>query len=388
MNGPWSQHPFYANVDWDFNENWQLSIGGRLTTDEKWISQVADVSLTNHVAAFLGLPGLEQAPLVLSPIGAQILPNLPFFRFFLPHRDQYGNIIGLGNQPTVVNYPENKVGNDEWDEFTPSARLSYKMSENTLVYVGASTGFKSGGFSYTGRDYTAPVYDPEFVTTYSVGVKTTLLDGTMRLNFEAFLNQYEDKQFTAVRLDPVTTALIQTNDNVGEAETSGAEIELLWLPPVEGLAVNLNVGILDVEIDEYVEEFPLGSGILANVADHHALGYAPELTAQARVQYTTSIGNIGSLTLGLDADYRDEMYTDSPIDLRDPFFSAAYSDSRTLTNAFVTLRSSDNRWRVSLEGKNLSDKRVLQSTFNVSNFIMGGYNRGRTWGLTFAYDTN
>ena len=40
---------------------------------------------------------------------------------------------------------------------------------------------------------------------------------------------------------------------------------------------------------------------------------------------------------------------------------------------------------MTLEGKNLSDKRVLENTFNVSNFILGGYNRGRTWGLTFNY---
>ena len=384
---PLESTSIYANVDWDFNENWQLSIGGRLTTDEKWISQVADVTLTNHVAAFVRVPGLEQAPLVLSPLGSQIFPRLPFFNFFLPHRDEDGNVVGLGNTPTVVTYPENKVGNDEWDEFTPSARLSYKVSEDTLVYAGASTGFKSGGFTYTGRDFIAPVYEPEFVTTYSVGVKTTLLDGTMRLNFEAFINDYEDKQFTVVALDPATTALVQVNDNVGEAESTGAEMELLWLPPVDGLAVNLNVGILDVEINELIDVMP-GTGMLGNVADHNALGYAPELTAQARVQYTTKVGNIGSVTFGVDADYRDEMYTDSPIDLSDPFVSQVISESRTLTNAFVTLRSTDSRWRVTLEGKNLSDKRVLQNTFQVSNFIMGGYNRGRTWGLTFAYDTN
>lgn len=379
---------YYANVDWDFNEYWQLSVGGRFTTDKKEISQVADVTVTNHVAAFVGIPGLEEAPLVLSPFGSQIFPNLPFFRFFLPHTDEYGNFVGLGNTPSVITYPENKVGDDEWEEFTPSARLSYKLSENTLLYAGVSTGFKSGGFTFAGRDYFAPVYDPEFVTTYSVGVKTTLLDGSMRLNFEAFLNEYEDKQFTVVVLDPEATALVQSNDNVGEAQSTGAEIEILWLPPVDGLAINLNVGVLDVEIDELIDEFPAGSGMLTNVADHNALGYAPELTAQARIQYTTSVGNLGSVSFGLDADYRDEMYTDSPIDLSNPFFSAAHSKSRTLTNAFVTLRSSDNRWRVTLEGKNLSDKRVLQNTFNVSNFILGGYNRGRTWGLTFAYDTN
>ena len=163
-------------------------------------------------------------------------------------------------------------------------------------------------------------------------------------------------------------------------------MELLWLPPVDGLAVNLNLGILDVEIDELIDV--VSPGVLGNVADHHALGLAPELTAQARVQYTTSVGRAGAVSFGLDANYRDEMYTDSPVDLSDPFGSQAVSEAVTFTNAFVTFRSSDNRWRVSLDVKNLSDERVLQNTFQVADFILGGYTRGRTWGLTLGYDTN
>ena len=379
---PLESTSFYANVDWDFNEQWQLSVGGRFTTDKKEINQVADVTLTEHVAAFVSL--VPDVPLVLSPLGAQIFPNLPFFQYFLPRMDGLGNIIGLGNTPTVTTFPENKFGEDEWEEFTPSAKLSYRLSEDTLIYAGVSTGFKSGGFDFTGSVPIAPTYDPEFVTTYAFGVKTTLLEGTMRLNFEAFQNDYEDKQFTVVAL--IGGTLVQTNDNVGAVVSRGAEMELLWLPPVDGLAVNLNLGILDVEIDELIDV--VSPGVLGNVADHHALGLAPELTAQARVQYTTSVGRAGAVSFGLDANYRDEMYTDSPVDLSDPFGSQAVSEAVTFTNAFVTFRSSDNRWRVSLDVKNLSDERVLQNTFQVADFILGGYTRGRTWGLTLGYDTN
>ena len=164
-------------------------------------------------------------------------------------------------------------------------------------------------------------------------------------------------------------------------------IEILWLPPIDGLAVNLNIGYLDAEIDEIIDVIP-GSNppVFGNVASNHELGYSPELTWQARVQYTTNLGDAGSLTFGVDASYRDEMYTDSPVDITNPFFDATLSDDRTLTNAFITYRSADDRWRVTLEGKNLSDERVLENTFNVSNFILGGYNRGRTWGLTVGYD--
>ena len=376
----------YANLDWDINDQWQLSLGGRYTTDKQDIDQIADVTLTQHVAAFVRLPGLEQAPLVLSPTGAAIVPNLPFFNFFLPHRDLQGNIIGLGNTETVTTYPENKIGDENWSEFTPSAKLSFRASDSTLLYGGVSTGFKSGGFTFTGRAYNASTYAPETVTTYSVGLKTTLADGSLRFNAEAFINDYQDKQFTVIALDDSTGTLVQQNDNAGKVDTRGFEFELLWLPPVDGLALNLNLGYLDVEVKELIDE--VAPGMLGNVADDHAMGYAPEWTVQARVQYTASLGGAGSLTFGADADYRDKMYTDSPIDLRNPFFLAAESDDRILANAFLTYRSADSRWRVTLEGKNLGDKRVLENTFNVSNFILGGYNRGRTWGLTVAYEMN
>lgn len=381
----------YANVDWNLTDQWQLSVGGRYTEDKKDIDQIADVTLTQHVAAFVKIPGLEQAPLVLSPTGAAIVPNLPFFNFFLPHRggvNATGDIIGRGNMETVTTYPENKIGDDKWSEFTPNLRLAYRSSDNALWYAGVSTGFKSGGFTFTGTAYNALTYEPETVTSWTVGVKATLADGSLRFNAEAFLNDYDDKQFTVVALSEETGTLLQVNDNVGKVETRGFEFELLWLPPVEGLALNLNLGYLDTEVKELIDEFPPRSGMLVNVADNRALGYAPEWMVQARAQYTANLGNAGTLTWGVDADYRDKMYTDSPIALNAPFALNAVSEDRIITNAFLTYLSADSHWRVTLEGKNLSDKRVVENTFEVSNFILGGYNRGRTWGLTVAYEMN
>ena len=37
-----------------------------------------------------------------------------------------------------------------------------------------------------------PNYDPEFVTSYEVGMKSTLMDGRVRLNVAAFTMDYED----------------------------------------------------------------------------------------------------------------------------------------------------------------------------------------------------
>ena len=377
---------FYANLDWDLSEQWQLSFGGRFTRDKKTLDQVATVTLTQHVAAFLNLPGLQQAPLLLSPLGAQILPRLPFFNFFLPHRDQRGNIIGRGNVETVTTYPEPKIGNEDWSKFTPSVKLRYRPNDSAMLYVGVSTGFKAGGFDSRGEQVNAPTYKPETVTSYALGLKTTLAEGSLRINAEGFFNNYSEKQLRSIALTDAGR-LLQVIDNVGEVESVGAEVEVLWLPPVEGLALNLNVGWLDSDIKEFIEVQDQAAGpVDVNIADSRALGFAPKWNVQARAQYSFPLGDAGAMTVGADLAYRSEMYTNSPVDVTDPFLLLTEAEANTTWNAFLTYRSTDERWRVTLEGKNLSDKRILQNTFQVSNFILGGYSRGRTWGLTMAYN--
>lgn len=373
---------FYANIDWDINEQWQLSLGGRYTKDERDTDRRATVTLTQHPVAFTSLTG--PAPLVLNDFGAQIFQNLPFFQFFIPHFDNNGNFISFGNSTSVITYPENNLGSAEWSEFTPSAKIRYRHSDDLMVYAGYSSGFKAGGFLPSGRQEIMPTFDPELVDTYSIGLKSTLAGGRIRLNAELFLNDYQDKQVAVVILDE-NGALTQTSDNVGEVESTGGEIEILWLPPVDGLSVNLNVGWLDVDIDELIDVLPDGVTV-GNAADFRELGFSPELTWQARVQYDFEVGSSGSMTFAADVAFRDEMYTDSPVDISNAFFEAgAYSDDLTTYNASLTYRSADERWRVTLEGKNLGDERSVVNTFNVTDFTLGGYNRGRTWGLTFAY---
>ena len=375
----------YANLDWDINDQWQLSLGGRYTRDEKDTARYSEYTTTHYPVTFLNLPRLETSPIPLSPLGEQAIPKLPFFRAFLPHRDQKGTIINRGNTTTVITYPENNFGNEDWSEFTPSAKLRYTPSDKMMMYAGYSSGFKAGGFLPSGRSPILPSFEPETVKTYSLGFKSTLADGSVRLNAELFLNDYQEKQVAVVELDPVTKQLNQTSKNVGEVESRGGEVELLWLPPVDGLTINLNLGFLDVDIKKLIDQIP-GTQTVGDVSDHRELGYSPELTWQARIQYRFPLGEAGFITVGADADYRDEMFTDSPIDTTSEFFTRAVSEDRTLYNAFVTYRSNDERWRVTLEGKNLGDKRIIENTYNVSSFILGGYNRGRTWGLTFAYD--
>ena len=153
----------------------------------------------------------------------------------------------------------------------------------------------------------------------------------------------------------------------------------MWLPPVDGLMVGINVGYLDTEIKSYESGGE-------NIADKTALGFSPDWTAQGRVSYAFDVSDWGSLTASTDVSYRDSAYTNSPIDTTDALGESQYQDAYVIWNAILSFRTQDDRWDVSLEGKNLDDKRVLTNTYVVGPFVGGGYNMPRTWAASVAYN--
>ncbi|MEP5764001.1 MAG: TonB-dependent receptor [Halieaceae bacterium] len=361
----------YGNVDWDFAEDWQLSVGGRYTRDEKDESQRATVDQGFYALAllqpFVGLP--SSAVLAIQPGQEANVEASPLF-------------LAWAANPRFfeMSAPEDTNADDDWTEFTPSGRLSYNFSDDVMAYGGIATGFKSGGFNRSGGN--ASSYDPEKVTTYTLGVKSTLLDGTLRVNAEAFYNDYTDKQLSAIQLLP-SGDLQEITSNVGEVTGQGAELEVTWLPPVEGLSFNFNLGYLDNDVDSFSSKDDDGNKIdLSNTTE---LGYSPEWTGQLRASYEFPLANYGDVIIGTDVSYQDEMYTSSPIDTTDPLQQAQQADDHYIWNAMVAFTTSDDRWRIAVEGKNLNDERVLVNTFDIGIVATGGYNPPRTWAASVGY---
>lgn len=379
----------YGTVEWDFAQDWQLSLGGRYTEDSKELDVRGTVTETFYPFALTRI-GSALVPLAIRPGQEGFVQTQPQFVTWIPNGGLQ-TLIKTGSQTTppvssafltqalTVNYEEVAVGDDDWEEFSPSVRLSHFLSEDFMVYAGFSSGFKAGGFTNAGNRVTT--YEPEIVDSYSLGMKSTLLDGTLRINTELFFNDYQDKQLATIAL--IDGALIFTSDNVGKVETYGGDAEIMWMTPLEGLSANLNVGYLDSEIKEYLQAAPGGGTI--DISDNRALGYSPEWTAQARLSYDFDVGSAGAMLLSADVAYRDEMYTDSPVDTTSAFRREALSDDLTTYNALVAFTTTDQKWRIALEGRNLSDERSLVHTYVVSNFMTGGYNRERTWAFSVGY---
>ncbi len=182
--------------DYELNDAWSITLGGRWTEDEK-IS------------------------------------------------DQSGNIIGLGSA--------------KWDEFTPKAGVRYKMTDDAMLYALYSKGYRSGGFNgRVDTVETAEIpYDPEFVDNYELGFKSEWPDKALRLNGAIFYMEYTDKQEELGLPSEGATGQRITVFNAASATMQGVELELQWLLS-EGLSVRANIGYLDTKYDEFTFTGPDG----------------------------------------------------------------------------------------------------------------------------------
>jgi iron complex outermembrane receptor protein len=67
---------------------------------------------------------------------------------------------------------------------------------------------------------------------------------------------------------------------------------------------------------------------------------------------------------------------------------ALAQDSYTLANAFVSVRTDDDRWELRAGAQNLTDEKVRVQGFNLSEFPgyqLAFYSARRTWNLHVAY---
>ena len=105
-------------------------------------------------------------------------------------------------------------------EWTWTAGLDYQLNVDTLLYGKVTRGYKAGGFNYAAPR--ALTYDPEFVTSYELGIKADFALATMpaRVNLNVYSMDYDDIQRAAGDNFPIGGFLPDVNDFNGNGSTS------------------------------------------------------------------------------------------------------------------------------------------------------------------------
>ncbi|MBT5006680.1 MAG: TonB-dependent receptor [Halieaceae bacterium] len=265
---------------------------------------------------------------------------------------------------------------ETWSEVTPKVGFSYRPNDDMMVFGSYTEGFKSGG--YFGRqsnfvDVDAK-YEPEYVNTFELGLKSEWLGGRMIFNPTIFLNSYEDKQESV--LIPISLTNVSTVvRNAGELDIFGAELEVLF-QVTEAWNLRANYGYLDAEYDSFDADLN-GDTV---VTDNSGLTprNTPENSFGITSTYVMQLGN-GELSLMGSYRWRDEVYTlagNEPESLLDSIQNL----DATISYSF----GENGRYRVSAFGRNITDER--EANFAEIGGLTGWYawNRPASYGMEFA----
>ncbi len=336
----------FFDVTYDLNDQWNVSIGGRYTEDERTAYVVRET--------FLGL-------------------GSPYF----------GNSSAISLTPTTPYVPEFN-GSRTDSEFTPRVSVGYAPSDTHNLYLSYSEGFKGGGFDPRGAYNVAATregFAPESVESIEIGAKSVWADGKFVTNIAAFTMDYTDVQV------PGSILLDTDNDgqpdgfagkvtNAGKAEVSGFEIEAV-ANLTDELTATLALGIIDAEYTEWLEasiDPGTGAPILIDVSSSRVFQNTPDTTANFRLRYETPVASGNFAVLG-SVSYRSESHQfEIPNALVD-------QGSFSLIDLSFVWTSGDGKYEAGAHFRNLTDEEYIAASYDfgtVNNSVIGFYGPPRT----------
>ena len=335
----WETMAVFGEVNYRFDENWELTLGGRYFDREA-----------------------DKIYWVENPKGAL-------------SADGY--------------LPKNKRDNPSSSDFVPKVSVKYNLSENSLVYALFTEGYRPGGVN-RGRSEALiypDVYDADYLDNYEFGFKSTLLDGRFRLNLTYFSMDWENYQIELV--DPSNLPCGSENAypapqcgqpwqkvvaNLGDAESDGLQMEVLALIN-DSTEFGFNSQWVSAETVS-----PLADG---SAPAGSRLPQVPEFKANMWIEKSIPISFMGAN----EAFFRGSVaYTGDSVSTVQPDYQFA-QESYTLVDAKFGIIGDD--WEMDLFVTNITDERadIAVNDWNFDWYFGRGNkitNRPREIGIRFT----
>lgn len=276
-------------------------------------------------------------------------------------------------------------GRSKDSKVTGKLALNWKVNPDNLLYVFAARGYKSGGYNSA-----VSTFRPETVWNYEIGWKSTLADGHVRTQIDAFYNDYKDFQFGLV--DFVSG---QGNvSNLPSATIKGIEAQVQL--KFGGFSADGAISYIDSHLAGFTainaSRLPPGQlgvqcapGVPSNpptcfdytpfigTAGGRDNLLSPRWTYNIGAQYEFPLGDETSLTPRLNYAYVGRQFTN--------LFYSPVTDriaERGLLSALVTLRY--RQWEVEAYGRNLTNKDYVLGQNGTNEF----YGAPREYGVRMS----
>ena len=273
--------------------------------------------------------------------------------------DQYGR-RGVGVRPATEN--TNANGSTSKSNVSGKFGIQTDLNDDSMFYATATQGYKGPGFNIyynfkANGDDAAPISE-ELSTSLELGYKYT--SDTLILNAAIFQTDIED--FQANNADCSDGTCITRLTNAGDVSTEGVEIDFTWAP-MENLTLSGGLASIKAEIDKFNCPDPTATNCSARSG--LPVPFAPELKYSIMAQYVIPRENMDIIINGSFV-HTDEQVAGLPGNdgSQNP---AELLPEYDMVNASVGFSFDDDRYRVSIVGKNLGDESYV-STYSGDGF--------------------
>ncbi|WP_262500991.1 TonB-dependent receptor [Pseudohalioglobus sediminis] len=263
--------------------------------------------------------------------------------------------------------PDNVDSKASYDDGTMKVNLTYDISDDVMVYGTYAEGYRPGGANRSPG--VGETYDPDFLDSYELGFKSTLMDGRLRLNGAVYFMDWDDIQLGFFNPDISLLGLV---DNVGTAESKGFEFDTTFLA-TENIELSLAYAYNQAELTE--DYYANDSSAVPDAEDGQDLPFTPDNKYTATARYTFDMFQMPS-ALQVNYAYTDEMYNDLFLSNREKM------DDYGLLSA--SLRVEGDGWHATLYGENLTDEVAELYINSVDIQRLVTVNKPRTFGVSFG----
>jgi len=347
IDSEYDAYSVYGQIDYDFAEDLTLTLGARFTDDELAASRYERWQCGPIPSPFGGAPGVSVDNTI---------------RFDRDYR-----FANCGQTPLAVTSNPKQ----ELSEVGYNARISWKATDDVLLFASFGSGFKGGAYDNRAlADGSNPI-DPEFLDAWEIGMKGTFADGKVQLNVGGYFYIWEDIQLFEI------IGGIPALNNIPELELMGLEAELSWAPN-EAFFLQVAFNASENEITDISGLSPTTTAREGNEKQN-----TPDFSGNVLATYTWPVEN-GEVTLMGSYRYLGSHVTDLDNAPRNTM------DARNLLNARVTYNfGSEMQHSVALFGNNLTGELECQTMNNGAGVLQDfgcvvdpSYNGDTMWGVT------
>jgi len=150
-------------------------------------------------------------------------------------------------------------------QLQPKLSLSFKATDNTLLYTNYGRGYRSGGFNQATTVRFGEGYEAEITDNYELGMKNSLWNDRLIINMATYYINFKNQQLYALLIDGGAGNILIGNFNLPKSESYGFELDFK-LRASNYLDILASYGLSKSKILEGTSTYSIGANDVVDVA--------------------------------------------------------------------------------------------------------------------------